>query len=128
MQLTSHTYPHQLAELLWSAWLAENRRHPAVDSEETLHSFLSVAYQASLLREEGRPVECRIALSAPRDLDSASLAQIGFHLVRLAKRRKFAEQEIRRLGPATGFYRSMILIEWSAQRGFEISGMIHTGA
>jgi hypothetical protein len=40
----------------------------------------------------------------------------------------FAEQEVRRLGPATGFYRSMIAVDWSDQHGFQISGMIHTGA
>ena len=58
---------------------------------------------------------------------AAGLVSIGFHLVRFAKRRSFAEQEIRRLGPATGFYRAMIAVEWSASRGFEIPGMIHTG-
>jgi hypothetical protein len=99
----------------------------ALDSVETLNSFLSIAYQASLLREERRSIECRITLSEPKNLEPAGLASIGFHLVRFAKRRSFAEQEIRRLGPATGFYRAMIVIEWSASRGFEISGMIHTG-
>ncbi|MBV8417199.1 MAG: DNA integrity scanning protein DisA nucleotide-binding domain protein [Verrucomicrobia bacterium] len=128
IELNAHSYPRELAEQIWSLWDRADNAQTVLDSIETLHSFLSVAYQASLLREEGRPVECRIALSAPRDLDSASLARIGFHLVRLAKCRTFAEQEIRRLGPATGFYRSMILVEWSLRRGFEISGMIHTGA
>ena len=128
IELNAHCYPHELAEQIWSLWGRVDGTHTVVDSIESLHSFLSVAYQASLLREEGRPVECRIALSAPKDLEPTSLARIGFHLVRLAKRRKFAEQEIRRLGPATGFYRSMILVERSPRRGFEISGMIHTGA
>ena len=56
------------------------------------------------------------------------LEKTGFRPVRFAKRRNFGEQEIRRLGPATGFYRSMIAVEWSAQNGFQITGMIHTGA
>jgi len=99
-----------------------------LDSAERLYAFLSVAYQASLLMEEGRPVECRIALLGRRELEPADLARIGFHAVRFAKRRMFGEQEIRRLGPATGFYRSMIAVEWSPQNGFKISGMIHTGA
>jgi len=127
MQLTSHTYPRQLAELLWSAWLAENRRHPAVDSEETLSSFLSVAYQASLLREEGRPIECRIALLGLDHGDGKGFARIGFRLFRFSRPRIFAEQEIRRVAPATGFYRSMIAVQRREDRNFEISGMIHTG-
>ena len=99
-----------------------------LDSAERLNAFLSIAYQASLLCEEGRPVECRIALLGCQELEPGALALIGFHAVRFAKRRLFAEQEIRRLGAATGFYRSIIAVEWSARTGFQISGMIHTGA
>src|SRR6202045_2008613 len=99
-----------------------------LDSAERLNAFLSIAYQASLLREEGRPVECRIALLASQELEPGALARIGFHAVRFAKRRTFWEQEIRRLGPATGFYRSMIAVELSPKYGFQICGMIHTGA
>jgi DisA bacterial checkpoint controller nucleotide-binding len=127
MQLTFHTYPRQLAELLWSAWAGENRMHPAIDSEETLSKFLSVAYQASLLREESRPVECRIALLGPDLGNGQSLARIGFRLFRFSRPRCFAEQEIRRVAPATGFYRSMIAVQRRENRDFEISGMIHTG-
>jgi hypothetical protein len=124
----SHWYPRELAEQIWSLWNRSDGEVTALDSVETLKCFLSIAYQASLLREEGRPVECRITLSDPKNLEAARLANIGFHLVRFARRRSFAEQEIRRLGPATGFYRAMIMVEWSASRGFEISGMLHTGA
>ena len=127
-QLNSHSYPRELAVQIWDLWNRSDGEATTLDSVETLNNFLSVAYQASLLREEGRPVECRITLSEPKNLEPASLARIGFHLVRFGKRRSFAEQEIRRLGPATGFYRAMIVVEWSASRGFEISGMVHTGA
>ena len=126
--LNSHWYPRELAEQIWSLWNKSDGNGTALDSVETLNSFLSISYQASLLREEGRPVECRITLSDPKNLEPARLANIGFHLVRFARRRSFAEQEIRRLGPATGFYRAMIAVEWSASRGFEITGMVHTGA
>jgi hypothetical protein len=124
----AHSYPRELADLIWSLCNRSDGKGIALDSIETLNSFLSVAYQASLLREEGRPVECRITLSEPKNLAPAGLTAIGFHLVRFARRRSFVEQEIRRLGPATGFYRAMIAVEWTASRGFEISGMIHTGA
>ena len=127
MQLPSHTYPRQLAGLLWSAWVGEKRTHPAVDSEDTLSRFLSVAYQASLLREESRPVECRIALLGLDHGDGQSLAHIGFRLFRFSRPRIFAEQEIRRVAPATGFYRSMIAVQRRQNRDFEITGMIHTG-
>ena len=128
IELVAHTYPRELSEQIWALWLIANATDTSLDSAEKLHAFLSVAYQASLLLEEGRPVECRIALLGLQHLQHAVLDGTGFYPIRFAKRRVFAEQEVRRLGPATGFYRSMIAVEWSDQYGFQISGMIHTGA
>ena len=127
MQLPIHTYPRQLAQRLWSTWVNDENMHSAIDSVETLEAFLSVAYQASLLKEESRQVECRIALLGSERVDGPSVARIGFRLFRFAKPRFFAEQEIRRVAPATGFYRSMIAVQRCKDRVFEISGMIHTG-
>ena len=124
----AHTYPRELSEQIWALWMRAEGTDALLDSPEKLNAFLSIAYQASLLREEGRPVECRIALMGFQHLEHAILERAGFHPIRFTKRRMFAEQEVRRLGPATGFYRSMIAVEWSDQHGFQISGMIHTGA
>jgi hypothetical protein len=128
IELVVHSYPRELSEQIWSLWQRANGADTLLGSAERLNGFLSIAYQASLLCEEGRPVECRIALLGRQALEPGALARIGFHAVRFAKRRVFGEQETRRLGPATGFYRSMIAVEWSDEKGFEISGMIHTGA
>jgi hypothetical protein len=128
IELVAHSYPRELSEQIWSLWMRANGADTLLDSAERLNGFLSIAYQASLLYEEGRPVECRIALLGRHELEPGALARIGFHAVRFAKRRIFAEQETRRLGPATGFYRSMIAVQWSDENGFEITGMIHTGA
>jgi hypothetical protein len=128
IELVVHSYPRELSDQIWSQWTRGSATDTLLDSAERLNAFLSITYQASLLCEEGRPVECRIALLGRQQLEPGALARIGFHAVRFAKRRTFGEQEIRRLGPATGFYRSMIAIEWSVEEGFRISGMIHTGA
>ncbi len=128
IELVAHSYPRELSEQIWSLWKRASGVDTLLDSSERLNAFLSIAYQASLLREEGRPVECRIALLGSEQLEISPLDGTGFHPVRFTKPRLYAEQEIRRLGPATGFYRSMIAVEWSAQCGFQISGMIHTGA
>jgi len=127
MQSPLHTYPHQLAKLLWPAWTGEDGTRAALDSADTLGAILSIAYQASLLREESRSVECRIAFLGFDKVDSHSLARIGFRLFRFARARSFVEQEIRRIAPATGFYRSMIAVQCGENRDFQISGMIHTG-
>jgi hypothetical protein len=128
IEFIAHSYPRELSEQIWALWSQTKGAETLLDSAERLNAFLSIAYQASLLREEGRPVECRIALLGHQHLELAGLFGTGFHPVRFAKRRMFVEQEVRRMAPATGFYRSMIAVEWSAQEGFQISGMIHTGA
>ena len=124
----AHSYPRELAEQVWALWMHVEGTDTLLDSPEKLNAFLSIAYQASLLREEGHPVKCRIALIGLQHLEHALLKGVGFHPIRFAKRRMFVEQEVRRLGPATGFYRSMIAVEWTDKHGFQISGMIHTGA
>src|ERR1700756_159248 len=93
---TAHFYPRDLSEQIWSLWGRVNGADTLLDSAERLNEFLSMAYQASLLREEGRPVECRIALLGSQHLEVDRLANVGFQPVRFAKRRKFAEQEVRR--------------------------------
>ncbi len=128
IEFIAHSYPRELSEQIWALWRQTNGAETLLDSAERLNAFLSIAYQASLLREEGRPVECRIALLGHQRLELAGLFGTGFHPVRFAKRRMFVEQEVRRMAPATGFYRSMIAVDWSAQEGFQICGMIHTGA
>ena len=49
-----------------------------LDSAERLNAFLSIAYQASLLCEEGRPVECRIALLGRQELEPGLWPASGF--------------------------------------------------
>src|SRR5271156_3883717 len=96
IELVVHSYPRELSDQIWSLWTRANGAVALLDSAERLNGFLSIANQASLLCEEGRPVECRIALLGNQTLEPGVLARIGFHAVRFAKRRVFAEQETRR--------------------------------
>ena len=96
----AHSYPRELAEQVWALWMHVEGTDTLLDSPEKLNAFLSIAYQASLLREEGHPVKCRIALIGLQHLEHALLKGAGFHPIRFAKRRMFVEQEVRRLGPA----------------------------
>jgi hypothetical protein len=123
----SHGYPHRLAEQAWLDWPASERTQLGIDSLDTLTGFLSVAYQASLLHEEGRPVVCRLALCHPSELEARDLFSYGFQISRFCKQRPFDEQEIRRLSPAATFYRSMIVVTWSSRKEFTIVGTVVTG-
>jgi sensor domain DACNV-containing protein len=125
--LPSHGYPHLLAEQAWQDWPTSERTQLGIESLDTLTGCLSVAYQASLLNEEGRQVVCRLALCHPSALAARDLSSYGFHISRFCKRRPFDEQEIRRLSPAATFYRSIMVVTWSARNGFTIVGTVGTG-
>jgi Probable sensor domain DACNV len=123
----SHGYPNLLAEQAWQDWPAAERTHLGVDGLDTFAGFLSVAYQASLLHEEGRQVICRVALCQPSALEAQDLYLYGFHVSRFCRQRPFDEQEIRRLSPAATFYRSIVAVTWSSRNGFTILGTVGTG-
>jgi hypothetical protein len=127
LERLSHGYPDLLAAQVWQDWPEPERTQLAVDSLDTLTEFLSIAYQASLLNEEGRQVVCRIALCHPSALEAHDLLLYGFHVSRFCKQRPFDEQEIRRLSPAASFYRSIMAVIWSSKNGFTIFGTVGTG-
>ena len=56
------------------------------------------AYQASLLREEGRSVICRLILIDPAELNDSEGPPAGLQVLQLKEERKLRENEIRRLG------------------------------
>jgi sensor domain DACNV-containing protein len=126
-QPQSHAYPELLAAQSWPTWLEREKKHFALRTVESFSGFLSVAYQASLLNEEGQPVICRIALCHASELEASNLSFYSFNVSRLRKPRPFDQQEIRRLSPAATFYRSIIAVTWSPEAGFAIRGTVQTG-
>ena len=89
-------YPSNLTPELLARWPAAALALPAATVVE---QFISIAYQASLLQEEGRPVRYRLLLSAPAQLPALPLTSAQ-HVLALAVPRPYDEQEIRRLSPA----------------------------
>ena len=92
-----HYYPADLARALRRQWPAPA---PALPGLDTLTTFSSVLYQASLLAEEGRPVTCHLVLASQAQLEAQPVALTDFHLVRFTTPRPYSEQELRRLSPA----------------------------
>jgi hypothetical protein len=96
--------------------------------EEEFATFLSEAYQASLLREEDRPVSCRLILIEPSELAENTGPPHGLQVLHLVEERKLREHEIRRLSPSATFYRSLIGVRWNPGKGFLIWGIINSGS
>ena len=104
----AHYYPRDLAAALRPLWPAGAAPLPA---PRLLTEFISVLYQASLLFEEGRPVECHAALATPAQLEAQPVALTDFHFLRFAQPRAYTEQELRRLSPAVQPRGSLLTVE-----------------
>ena len=64
MDYSLHSYPRELARQIMAQWKAAGVVEQ-LPPEDALASYLSEAYQASLLREEDRSVVCRLILVNP---------------------------------------------------------------
>ena len=127
MEYFSHTYPRELARKIISYWPVVDDPLDKLPPEEAVVALLSEAFQASLLREESRPVTCRLALVTPSELSDAAGPPMGVNALQLVDERKLRAQEIRRLSPSATFYRSLIGVRWDSQNGFLIWGILNSG-
>ncbi len=125
-----HAYPSDLAGLVLARWHEAATAGlitlvpPAIS---TLARVLSICYQATLLREEGRPVTFRLALSDPDTFDRTAGPPSGLHRLVFTRPLPLDHHEIRRLAPAAVFSRSLIGATLSSATGQEIWGVIHSG-
>jgi hypothetical protein len=132
-----HAYPAQLAEIARSRWADLERmdqpgpctlRRGALPGVGSLERLLSVAYQASLLHEEDRPVRFRLFLGSPEDLATEDGPPEGLQPLRFTEPRPYNEYEIRRLAPAAKYHRALIGISPCPDpSGFRIWGLLQSG-
>ena len=127
MDYSSHTYPRELAEKIISEWPQVTNPLDDLPPKEALVSLLSEAFQASLLREESRPIKCRLVLINPSELSKAEGPPTGMQVLQLQDERKLRAQEIRRISPCATFYRSLIGVRWDPKEGFWIWGILNSG-
>jgi len=127
MDYSSYAYPRELAEKIISEWPEVMNPLDDLPPKEALVSLLSEAFQASLLREESRPIKCRLVLISPSELSEAEGPPTGMQVLQLQDERKLSSQEIRRLSPCATFYRSLIGIRWDPEEGFWIWGILNSG-
>jgi hypothetical protein len=131
-----HAYPAQLAEVARARWadlekLADpgpcTLRRGALPEKAALHRLLSAAYQASLLREEDRPVRFRLFVGGPERVSPEAGPPEGLHALRFSEPRPYNEQEIRRLAPAASYHRALIGVRSTGDDDFEIWGILQSG-
>jgi hypothetical protein len=132
----THAYAAELARYALARYVELERkpdpgpckpRHGGLPSAPALEHLLSVAYQASLLREEDRPVRFRLFVGNPEQLPPEVGPPDGLHRLRFDQPRAYDEHEIRRLSPAAKFHRALIGVRSTGADGFEIWGIVQSG-
>src|SRR5512147_1348291 len=106
----AHSYPSELADFVLAKWRSSSDLvqeycettddADALPEREMLVRILSVCYQASLLREEERPVRFRLILRPPEAFPAPGGPPHGLHRLVFDEPRPLTQDELRRLAPA----------------------------
>ena len=115
------SYPRHLAARVRAGWPAEAAPLPA-----RLEVLLDTAYHASFLRDEERPVACRILVLPPSSLPPEEGPPTGLLPLPFESPRRFDEDELRRLSPAANVNRALIGVE-DAGEALVTWGLVQSG-
>jgi hypothetical protein len=118
-----HAYPPDLAGYVVEHWPPAT---PLLVSRDLLCEALSVAFQASLTSEEGRPTRFRLLLMPAERLPETGAPGQGVLRMRFDSSRPFLADELRRLSPAAPFEMSLIGA-YPEEGRLRIWGLAHSG-
>jgi hypothetical protein len=119
----SHAYPPDLAHYVEANWPAP---HSLWLSSKLFAEALSVAFQASLTSEEGRPTRFRLLLTPSSALPEGGAPNQGALRLRFDRSRPLSADELRRLSPSVPFETSLIGAHVEDER-LRIWGIAHSG-
>jgi len=121
-------YPKGLALFLRERWQAESGWAGApLPDPKALEYLISICYQASLLREEGRPVRFRVIFLPPDRFTPDLGPSTGLYRLLFQDKLPFTERELRKLAPSVDFYGSLIGLWQDEKSELSIWGIIHSG-
>jgi hypothetical protein len=121
-------YPRDLALFLHERWQMETGRAGAqLPDPNVLEHLISICYQASLLREEGRPVRLRIIFLPPDRFPPDVGPPASLYRLLFQDNLPFTERELRKLAPSVDFYDSLIGLWQDGKSGLSIWGIVHSG-
>jgi hypothetical protein len=132
-----HAYPRELVSFILDQWkdpfFAERLSSAGIDpsvqlpDRSVLEQVISTCYQASLMREEERPVLFRLIIRDHHLFLPDDGPPTGLHRLQFTKMRPFNEYELYRLAPAADFYRALIGVALGEEERVQIWGMVHSG-
>jgi hypothetical protein len=92
-----------------------------------LESFFAACYQASMLREEERPVVFRAILAEPALFDPEERPPEGLQRLAFPRPLPFDPRELRRLSVAADPQRTLVGVWRDEERGLRIWGLVNSG-
>lgn len=121
--LETSVYPPEVAATLRQQWPAHGWPLP---TPAVLTGFIAGGYQASLLREEDRPVQCHLLLRAAASATQTPPppeATAAYQILAFSEPRPYTAQELRRLSPTTRRPGTLLAIEATAAGELTIQGL-----
>jgi hypothetical protein len=125
-----YSYPSDLARFVRDRWTdapgPPGGADPLPDAA-ALEGFFAACYQASMLREEERPVVFRAVLANPAIFDPAGRPPEGLQRLDFPRPLPFDPRELRRLSVAADERRTLIGVWPDGDGGLRIWGLVNSG-
>jgi len=131
----THAYPDDLAAFVHARWAEVDAAGPWAEGSfpneppprDVVEALVSTAYQASLLRDEERPVTFRAVLAAPDVFAAHRGPPYGVHRLIFAQPRPLDAHELRRLSQAAKYHRALLGVQTNGSGDLQIWGIVYTG-
>ena len=118
--MQSYQYPPDVAKVLHQQWPPEGFPLPKLP---VLTQLIAVAFQASLLREEDRPVRCHVLVAPQANVPAADLAA-DYQVLAFHQPHPYGAQELRRLSPTVQQPSNLLAVDYTPAGELHIWGMV----
>jgi hypothetical protein len=125
-----YSYPGDLARFVRDRWRDVPEPPGGVDplpDAAALEGFFAACYQASMLREEERPVVFRAILAEPALFDPEGRPPEDLQRLEFSRSLPFDPRELRRLSVAADRQRTLIGVWRDGEGGLRIWGLVNSG-
>jgi hypothetical protein len=121
-----YAYPPQLALYVRHEWeLATGASMPI--EEGNLERVLTIAYQASLLRDEDRPVRVRLVVAEPSDFDALGGPPIDLQPLAFETPVVLNPEQLRRLAVGAKYHRALVGVRIAEDGRLVVWGILQSG-